>query len=506
MDSRPNILVLMTDQWAGNVTSWEGHPAVITPNLDALARRSTVFSSAYCASPLCAPSRASFMTGRLPSRHGVFDNAAELPASVPTFAHVLRAAGYRTVLCGKMHFVGPDQLHGFEERLTTDIYPADFGWVPDWTKPDERIDWWYHNMASVQQAGEAEITNQLAFDDETAFRARARLRDFARNGEAPFCMVVSFTHPHDPYAMRRRYQEMIDPARIPGPSGGFADDPHSRRLRHVSDMDAMPTGEEEERAARQAYLGALAYLDEQIGEILAILGETGQADNTIILFTSDHGDMLGDHGLWYKMSFFEGSVRVPLLVHDPTQPHPRRVTTNVSLLDIMPTLAGLAGTPSSPLVEGIDGESLLPLLGGGELARGDRIFAEYQGEGSIAPMVMIKDGSLKYIHSESDPPLFFDLDADPLEETDIAATDPRAAVLARVIGERFHLGELNKEVLRSQKRRRELDRALRKGVFTSWDFQPFIDESRRFMRNHLDLNDVEEHSRFPRPVNTRRTS
>ncbi|MEZ5826443.1 MAG: choline-sulfatase [Geminicoccaceae bacterium] len=346
----PNILVLMTDQWAGGVTSWEGHPAVVTPHLDALAEKSTVFTNAYCASPLCAPSRASFMTGLLPSRHGVYDNAAELPATTPTYAHVLRAAGWRTVLSGKMHFVGPDQLHGFEERLTTDIYPADFGWVPDWTKPRERIDWWYHNMASVQQAGIAEITNQLSFDDETAFRAKTRLRDFARNGEEPFCLTVSFTHPHDPYAMRRRYWDMIDPAKIPPPVGGLAGDPHSLRLRHACDMEAMPTSAEEELAARRAYLAALAYLDEQIGEILDILRETGQAENTVIILTSDHGDMLGDHGLWYKMSFFEGSARVPLVIHDPRRPAGRRVTTNVSLLDIMRHLPIWPGHRILPLL------------------------------------------------------------------------------------------------------------------------------------------------------------
>ena len=127
----PNILLIMADQMAAPALPCYGHPVVQAPNISRLAREGVVFDSAYCNSPLCAPSRAVLVTGQLPSRTGAYDNAAEFPASVPTFGHYLRAMGYHTSLCGKMHFIGPDQLHGFEERLTTDIYPADFGWTPD---------------------------------------------------------------------------------------------------------------------------------------------------------------------------------------------------------------------------------------------------------------------------------------------------------------------------------------------------------------------------------------
>lgn len=120
------------------------------------------------------------MTGRLPSGTHVYDNAAEFAADIPTYAHALRASGYQTTLSGKMHFVGPDQLHGFEQRLTTDIYPADYGWVPDYDRPGERIDWWYHNLGAVTGAGVADITNQLEYDDEVSFQAQARLRDLSR--------------------------------------------------------------------------------------------------------------------------------------------------------------------------------------------------------------------------------------------------------------------------------------------------------------------------------------
>ena len=152
---RPNILIIQADQMAPQALPVYGHPLVKAPNIEALADRGVVFENAYCNNPICASSRFSMLSGRLSSKIGAYDNAAEFPASIPTFAHYLGNLGYRTCLSGKMHFVGPDQLHGFEGRVTTDIYPADFGWVPDWTRPEERIDLWYHNMSSVKQAADA---------------------------------------------------------------------------------------------------------------------------------------------------------------------------------------------------------------------------------------------------------------------------------------------------------------------------------------------------------------
>jgi choline-sulfatase len=216
-----------------------------------------VFENAYCNSPLCAPSRASLMTGLLPSRTGAIDNAAELPASIPTFGHHLRNQGYQTSLCGKMHFVGPDQLHGFEERLTTDIYPADFGWTPDWEHPEIRPSW-YHNMLSIVQAGQCVTSNQLDFDQEVAFQAVRKLHTLARSGDnRPFCLVVSFTHPHDPFAITQEYwdrygDDEIDPPAV-GPIPVEQLDPHSRRVHQVCDLGRYRQTEERVRTARHAY-------------------------------------------------------------------------------------------------------------------------------------------------------------------------------------------------------------------------------------------------------------
>ncbi|MEX2409713.1 MAG: sulfatase-like hydrolase/transferase, partial [Rhodovibrionaceae bacterium] len=193
----PNILFLMADQLAARCLPQHGHPVVQAPHITALAERGVVFDSAYCNTPLCAPARFTMMTGCLPQRIEAYDNASDLPAEVPSFAHYLRAAGYRTALSGKMHFCGPDQLHGFEERLTTDIYPADYGWTADWEHPERRPTW-YHNMLSVTQAGPVLRSNQIDFDEETFYQAQRFLYDAARGGdERPFALVASFTHPHD---------------------------------------------------------------------------------------------------------------------------------------------------------------------------------------------------------------------------------------------------------------------------------------------------------------------
>jgi len=502
-NARPNVLILMVDQLNGTLFPDGPAPFLHAPNLKALAERSARFNATYCASPLCAPSRAAFMSGQLPSRTGVFDNAAEFASAIPTFAHALRRLGYRTVLSGKMHFVGPDQLHGFETRLTTDIYPADFGWTPDWTRPGERIDWWYHNLSSVTAAGVAEITNQLEYDDEVAHFGRQAIFDLVRRNDGrPFCLTVSFTHPHDPYVMRRRYWELYRDADIPMPAVTMsyeAQDPHARRILDSCDFRRFPITEDDVRRARRAYFASISYLDERIGDLLETLSACGLADDTVIVFTSDHGDMLGERGLWFKMNFFEGSARVPLLMAAPGLWTGRAVDAPASLLDIFPTLLDLAGGDPADTPVPLDGRSLLPLaMGQTEPAR--RILAEYAAEGSIAPMVMVRAGPFKFIHSEPDPPLLFDLARDP-SETDNRAADPHYAGLVErfraAVSDGWDLPRFEADVLASQARRRFVYEGLRNGSYFPWDFQPLQKASERYMRNHMDLNVLEAEARFP---------
>ena len=168
----PNILLIMADQLAPQFTGTYGHKVVKTPHLDAVAKRGMRFDAAYCNSPLCAPSRFSFMSGKLINKIAAYNNASEFPASIPTFAHYLKTLNYSTCLSGKMHFVGPDQMHGFESRVTTDIYPSDFAWTPNWERPDERIDKWYHNMQTVKESGTAMASFQIDYDNEVEFAAQ----------------------------------------------------------------------------------------------------------------------------------------------------------------------------------------------------------------------------------------------------------------------------------------------------------------------------------------------
>ena len=517
LNTKQNILILMADQMTPFALRSYGHTVSLTPRIDALAREGVVFDSAYCASPLCAPARFSMMAGKLPSKIAAYDNAAEFPAQTLTFAHYLRAAGYRTMLSGKMHFCGPDQLHGFEERLTTDIYPADFGWVPDWAQPEVRPSW-YHNMSSVLDAGPCVRTNQLDFDDEVTFTARQKLFDIAREraagGDArPFCLVASLTHPHDPYAIPREYWDLYRDEEIDMPKVELsreASDPHSRRLRDVYEADVTPPTAQQVRAARHAYYGALSYVDAQFGQILDALKATGMADDTIVIVTSDHGEMLGERGLWYKMTCFEGGVRVPLIVHAPGRFDAHRVAASVSHVDLLPTLVELAtGERRSAWPDPVDGHSLVPHLCGrgkkdqADSGAHDEAIAEYLAEGAIVPIVMIRRGDFKFIHTPCDPDQLYNLATDPLELHNLATDPAAAAVLDAFRAEtsrRWDLPALHDAVLVSQRRRRFHFEATTQGRIQSWDWQPFTDAGQRYMRNHIELDTLEAMARFPRIV------
>jgi len=503
MTDRPHILIIMADQLAPAFLPAYGHRVVKTPNIDALAAGGVVFENAYCASPLCSPSRASFMSGLLPSRTRVYDNAAEFSADVPTYAHYLRRLGYRTVLSGKMHFCGPDQLHGFEKRLTTDIYPADFGWTPDWDHPQERPDW-YHNMSSVTQAGLAVRTNQLDFDDEVIFAAEREIYDCARGRDArPLLLVASLTHPHDPYAITKEYFDLYrdEDIDMPGPAIPIDRlDPHSQRVRHVCAMDEVQLTDAQIRTARRAYYGEISYVDHNVGRLMKALRDCGLAEKTIVIVLADHGEMLGDKGLWYKMSFFENSARVPLIVHAPGRFAPRRVAAAASLLDVTPTLVDLAGGSAQDL--DTDGRSLKPHLEGGTAP--DETVAEYLAEGAVAPVVMIRRGPHKFIASPADPDQLYDLATDPDERTNLAADPAFASIVAAFraeVGRRWRLDVIDADVRASQRRRRLVAEALATGEPTSWDFQPFRDASKAYVRNTIPLDDLEATARFPRVGN-----
>ena len=248
MSQQPNIILVMADQLTAFALSSYGNTVTKTPHLNEFAKQASVFENAYCNYPLCAPSRFALMSGRLPSRIAAFDNGAEFPASVPTIAHYLRDAGYYTCLSGKMHFVGPDQHHGYEQRLTTEIYPADFSWTPpviydQLTDPElAQTDGPAPGVSSVEtitDAGPKVRSMQMDYDDVVIHRARQHLYDRSRHGDSrPLFMTVSFTQPHDPYVSRNEFwdlykDEEIDPPRVP-PIPLEQMDAHSRCLLYTS--------------------------------------------------------------------------------------------------------------------------------------------------------------------------------------------------------------------------------------------------------------------------------
>jgi choline-sulfatase len=505
MSDKPNIVVIMADQLAPHFTGAYGHKTAKTPHLDALAGRGMRFDAAYCNAPLCAPSRFSFMSGQLISRIAAYDNASEFKASVPTFAHYLKTAGYRTCLSGKMHFVGPDQKHGFEDRITTDIYPSDFAWTPDWEAHDERIDKWYHNMQTVKESGVAQATYQIDYDDEVGFAARRWLFDVARDKAAgrgaPFALVASFIHPHDPYVARPEWWNLYsdDDIDMPAFVPPLEDlDPLSRRVMDGIEASYTPLTDEEIRRARRAYLANVSYFDSKIGELVQTLEETGEIDNTIIIVTADHGDMLGERGLWFKMNFFEHSARVPLVMSGPGIMQ-GSAPNACSLVDLLPTFLDIAGISDMPLGEPIDGRSLMPLARG-ETDRVDEAIGEYCAEMTPYPVIMIRRGPLKYIHCDPDPPQLYDVVADPLETTNLAA-DPAhadtASAFAAEIAARWDSEALRAQVIATQKSRHALHAAMEAGAGAHWDYNPPSDASQQYLRNHMDWTTAAETYRFP---------
>ncbi len=501
---QPNIVLIMADQLAPQFTSSYGHPVVKTPHMDRLAERGMRFDSAYCNAPLCAPSRFSFMSGQLVTRIAAYDNASEFLSSIPTFAHYLRGMGYRTCLSGKMHFVGPDQLHGFDERITTDIYPSDFAWTPDWELADERIDKWYHNMDSVREAGVAQTTFQIEYDEEVAFFARRKLFEYAAEKQHPFCMVASFIHPHDPYVARPEWWDLYDHEAIDMPALTIPfdqQDGFSRRLMDGIEASTIVPSDDDIRNARHAYYANTSYFDSKVGHIVQTLEECGQLDNTIVIVTADHGDMLGERSLWYKMNFFEHSARVPLIMAGPGV-HNGAVNSPCSLVDILPTMLDIAQTDQTPIPsygQPIDGRSLWGMATTGAEDHGVAI-GEYCAEMTAHPVIMIRRGDYKYIYCPSDAPMLFNIASDPRETTNLA-DDPDHIELAQQFAAEIAAGwdmdTIRHDVIAKQKQRQAVYQAMQSGKRADWDYNPPRHASEEYVRNHMDWTEAAAKTRFP---------
>lgn len=512
MKSKPNFLFIQADQLASRILPAYGNKIAKTPNIDQLANQGVVFEHAYCNYPLCSPSRFSMMSGLLPTNAGAYDNGAEFPASLPTFAHYLRLSGYQTCLSGKMHFIGPDQLHGFEERVTTDIYPSDFNWSANWsvggqTDDGNRLLAAAGEVKGVTHSGIYERTIQLDYDDEVAFKAVRKIHDIARSDDdRPFCLFVSFTHPHDPFAMPKKYwdryeHDEIDMPAIPKQPREQLD-PHSQRLFDHIGVAEAGMDEDAIRIARHAYYAAVSYIDDQVGLLIEALESARLDENTIVVFLSDHGEALGERGLWFKRSFFDCALQVPFIVSAPKRFAAARVKENVSLVDILPTVVDFANPKEGTAVieTRYDGKSIRPLLEGKPLDQPNRIFAEMTGDCLQTPAVLVIEDRYKYIYCETDPAQLYDLEQDPNETNNLSGRPEVVeleARLAKLIGDNWDMDELTQRVLANQAARRIVDQANAIGQAPSWDYDASIPGKDQYFRPHAtNLSSSNYNSKF----------
>ena len=402
------------------------------------------------------------LTGQMPSEIAVYDNACDFSSSIPTVGHVLQSQGYQTIVSGKLHFIGADQNHGFEERLTADIYPTDYSWTPSWG--DERLlsDYFLASASELRDAGIAETSVQLEFDREVADRAIEKLMHIGNTKSVdPYCLIASFTHPHDPFVIPKQYWDRYSGAKIELPKQRTFPpemrDAHSTRLFELYGFDDLSLNDEQIKRVRRAYYGAISFIDDQVGRLLGALDATNSLDDTVVIFLSDHGEMLGERGMWFKSHFFEPALRVPFIIHDPRYSEGRTIREPVSLLDLLPTIADISGVKSFGWHSSqFSGQSQLAGIRGEESGEGNQrpVFAEYLGEGAMEPIVMVRLGGYKLIANARSPQQLFHTAIDTDETTNLIGQGLAVEdQLISLLESSWDLNGLKDDVLRSQQDR-----------------------------------------------------
>ena len=415
--------------------------------MERIAESGATFDAAYCNSPLCVPSRLSFMTGRYVSNCEGWDNAKPLPSDAPTWPYVLRSLGYDAALSGKMHLIGQDQLHGFSEQIAYDPHggghrPGDDPSLS--TGGSHPIYLWEEGIPtadapwpSVQEAGPG-TGPMIDADDAIEDSALKYLRDPARH-HTPWALCVGFVAPHFPFIVPEPYFSMYYPdhADLPAnPPEHLQNLPvAAERLRQAFNFSGY--ADEEIRTARAAYYGLITYLDDKIGRLLDALEETGQSENTVVVHTSDHGESLGEHGLWRKMNFYEQSARVPLQFSWPGMiDGGQRFGGAVSLVDVTATVLEMADVDQTTRsIMNLDGVSLLRQMTGAQADQRDEAFVEHLAHGTDRPRAMVRQGQwkLSYSHNRISPDLeLYNLRTDPGEFDNLANDGVHTAVQRRL--------------------------------------------------------------------------
>jgi len=419
MERRPNVLFLLSDQHNRNIAGFAGNRIVDTRNLDRLAAESAQFDNAYCQFPLCTPSRISMWTGRLPHKVGGMCNYAPIHPELLTIPEHFERHGYTTCGVGKMHVGGRRPMNGFQCRPYGDLIPNRFcGHQPDPVSSAKDQAWTVHHIGHFPFAGPSEIPDEMLQESVVTREALAFIRDHA---DAPWFVCASYGRPHHPLTAPKRYFDRYWPT---GPAlcalpDGFPDGlhPHDRFI--VDDFRLAEFGDEARRRGLAAYYASVDFLDDCIGDLL-----NGLLDSTIVIYTSDHGDMASEHGLWWKRSYYDGSSAVPLLVRVPGGRHVR-VGSIVELMDIFPTLCDLCGLP---VPDDMDGETLTPLMSSGKR---DKDFARTDHIDRVETAFrMIRTPRWKYVEFPEYPPVLFDVTNDPGEERNVADLPENALVVS----------------------------------------------------------------------------
>ncbi len=429
-NKKPNILVIMTDQHSKHFIGSYGNKIVRTPNLDKLASEGMRFSNAYCAAPLCVPSRMSFLTSMTPTKNQVWNNNHILNSGIPTWATLLSAAGYETALLGRMHFSDIDQMHGFESRPVGERGAGPVGFKqkggPFWTKfPGSTSG---QSRSSVEIAGKGHTHYQWS-DEERTRKACDWLTEKSNCNERPFAAVIGYVLPHCPFvAPKDLFDYYYEKTEIPEVEVSQpATITRYRKMRGI--LEPLP--DERIRIARAAYYGLCEHIDSLIGNVMDTLDKTGLSKDTVVIYISDHGEQAGEHGCWWKSNYYEASAGVPMIARWPGVIKPGSVSDAVcNLMDIGPTLADIAGT-SFPYE--VDGHSLFKTMTEGSdpdwINETTCELADFRG--GYFPSRMVRKGPWKlwvYGDSEALPPSLFNLDDDPEEQIDLGLDSAYEAI------------------------------------------------------------------------------
>ena len=423
-----NVLFILSDEHARNISGCYGNSIVKTPNIDALAARGTVFENAYCNSPICVPSRASLATGKYPHRTRYWDNAHPYDGNVPSWHHALRDAGHEVVSIGKLHYRSAEDDSGFSENIHP-IYVPDgqgdvFGLLRDEVKPRKAAS----AMAAKAGYGSSDYSN---FDTRVADAAVSWLQAPPARSDKPWVLFVSFVVPHFPLIAPKEFFDLYNGVPIPMPDQyGAAERPSHPGVdayRTVFNYDDY-FDEATLKIALQAYYGMCSFLDFNVGRVLRALSDSGQAEDTSIIYSSDHGESLGNRGLWGKSVFYEDSCAIPMMIAGPGIEPGKRCDVPVSLVDMYPTILKATGVQQEAQTRDRPGSDLQKLARNGSKDR--VVFSEYHAAGSASGGFMVRKGSWKLVYYVGHPPQLFNLDDDPRETRDRTGESEIAAIQA----------------------------------------------------------------------------